>query len=99
IPFAAMVKDFPRTDAEPGALSNIVLAPKLAVIANLEPTLDARTGRIEDIRWPLDREIRRIIGRRHGFSEDDRDAVGIWDTNLQSLMFVRMVKTMKDFFT
>jgi len=99
IPFAAMSKDFPRTDADPGALSNIVLAPRPAVIASLEQTLQQRTGRIDDIRWPLDREIRRIIGRRHGFSSEDRDAVGIWDTNLQSLMFARMVRAMKNFFT
>jgi putative ABC transport system permease protein len=69
------------------------------VVDALAPALEQRTGRIEDIRWPLELEVRRIVGRRHGFSPDDRDAVGLWDTNLQSLMFARMVDTMKSFFT
>jgi putative ABC transport system permease protein len=99
IPYSAMARDFPRTDAEPGALSQIILAPKPAVIAGLPLALEQRTGRIDDIRWPLDLEVRRIIGRQHGFSADDRDAIGLWDTNLQSLMFARMVGAMKTFFT
>jgi putative ABC transport system permease protein len=99
IPYPVMARDFPRTDAEPGALSEIILAPRPEIIAALPAALEQRTGRIEDIRWPLEIEVRRIIGRRHGFSTEDRDAIGLWDTNLQSLMFARMVDTMKSFFT
>jgi putative ABC transport system permease protein len=99
VPFSAMQRDFPRTDADPGTVSQIILAPKPRVIDGLSQTLEQRTGRIEDIRWPLEQEVRRIVGRRHGFDVDDRDAIGLWDTNLQSLMFARMVQTMKDVFT
>ena len=34
----------------------------------------------------------RILARRHGFDPDDRDAIAMWDTSLQSLMFGRMIE-------
>jgi putative ABC transport system permease protein len=61
--------------------------------------MDSRTGRIEDVDWPLEREVRRVLAPRHEFSPSDRNAVAMWDTTLQTLMFSRMVQTMKDFFT
>ena len=99
VPFAAMARDFPRLGVDPGILSDIIVAPKPWVVAQLPAILDARTGRIEDIDWPLEREIRRIIARRHGFDPDDRRAIDVWDTSLESLMFERMIATMKSFFS
>jgi putative ABC transport system permease protein len=61
--------------------------------------LDARTGRIEDINWPLETSLRAILARRHGFDPHDRDAVTMWDTSLQTLMFGRMIDNMKLFFS
>jgi putative ABC transport system permease protein len=98
IPFAAMARDFPRPDAEPGVVSQIIVAPRAWVIAELPAVLDRRTGRIEDIDWPLEQEVRRVLGPRHGFDPADRNAVSMWDTTLQSLMFGRMIGRMKDFF-
>jgi putative ABC transport system permease protein len=57
------------------------------------------TGRIEDIDWPLEREVRRVLGPRHGFDPADRNAIAMWDTTLQTLMFGRMIQKMKDFFS
>ena len=99
IPFSVMARDLPRLDSPPGSLSQIILGPKPWVVDLLPATMEARTGRLEDVKWPLDGEVRRILARRHGFSPDDRDAIGLWDTSLQSLMFARMVQTMKDFFS
>jgi putative ABC transport system permease protein len=99
VPFAAMARDFPRPDVPPGVLSQIILAPHPWVVDLLPKSLDERTGRIEDIDWPLEREVRRILARQHGFDADDRDAISMWDTSLESLMFGRMVRAMKDFFT
>lgn len=99
IPYTTMARDFPRTDAAAGVVSQILLAPEPFVLDLLPAALSERTGRVADIRWPLEREIRRILARRHGFSVDDRDAVTMWDTSVQSLMFGRMVQGMKDFFT
>jgi putative ABC transport system permease protein len=99
IPFSSMARDFPRTDVPPGIVSQIILAPKPWVVDLLPQALDARTGRIEDIDWPLEREVRRVLARRHDFDPEDRDAIAMWDTSLESMMFGRMVQTMKDFFS
>ena len=99
VPFATMSRDFPRPNLPPGALSQIIITPVPGVIADLPNVLDARTGRIEDIDWPLEREVRRVLGRQHDFDASDRNAVAMWDTSLQTLMFSRMIATMKDFFS
>ena len=99
VPFSAMARDLPRTDAEPGTLSDIIVSPKPWVVDELPQVLDARTGRIEDIDWPLERNVRAILAHRHGFDPDDREAIQMWDTSLQTLMFGRMIGHMKEFFT
>ena len=99
VPFAAMAKDMPRRDADRGVVSNIIVAPKDWVVADLPRTLDTRTRRIEDIDWPLERNVRTVLARRHGFDPDDRDAIAMWDTSMQTLMFDRMIGHMRVFFT
>jgi putative ABC transport system permease protein len=99
VPFAAMMRDLPRRDAEPGTISDIIIAPKPHVVAALPAVLDARTGRIEDVEWPLERHTRQILARRHGFDPADRQAMDMWDTSLETLMFGRMIDHMKRFFT
>ena len=99
VPYAAMARDFPRTDASAGIVSQIILAPRPWVVDGLDEAMDNRSGRVEDIKWPLELEVRRILSRRHGFDPADRDALTMWDTSVQSLMFGRMVQAMKDFFT
>lgn len=99
IPFSVMVRDFPRPGVAPGVLSQLIVAPRQWVVDQLPTVMDNRTGRIEDVDWPLEREVRRVLAPRHEFSPSDRNAVAMWDTTLQTLMFSRMVQTMKDFFT
>jgi len=99
VPFAAMSQDLPRTDAAPGTLSDIIVAPKDWVVDRLPRALDERTGRIEDIDWPLEQNIRAIIATRHGFDPADRQAIAVWDTSLETLMFGRMIGHMKQFFS
>jgi putative ABC transport system permease protein len=99
IPFASAARDFPRVDGPAGVLSNIIVTPQPWVIEQLPGVLDRRTGRIEDIDWPLQREVRRVLGPRHRFDGADLNAVPMWDTTLQTLMFDRMIQTMKDFFS
>ena len=98
VPFAAMERDFPRLDAPPGVLSNLIISPHQWVVEQLPRVLDSRTGRIEDIDWPLAREVRRILASRHRFDPEDRNAIAIWDTSLQTLMFGRMIAHMNWFF-
>jgi putative ABC transport system permease protein len=99
VPFSAMARDFPRVGVDPGVVSQIIVAPRQWVVDDLPAVLDRRTGRIEDIDWPLERDVRAVLGRRHGFSADDRNAIAMWDTTLQTLMFSRMIGGMKDFFS
>jgi putative ABC transport system permease protein len=98
VPFSAMSRDLPRVGVPAGTLSQIIVAPQQKVIDQLPRVLDSRTGRIEDIDWPLEREIRRILGPRHRFDAEDRNAIGVWDTTLETLLFGRMIQTMKTFF-
>jgi putative ABC transport system permease protein len=99
VPFAAMSRDMPRRDAAQGTLSDIIVAPKDWVVDELPRALDRRDGRIEDIDWPLEQNVRAILARRHGFDPGDTQAIAMWDTSLQTLMFGRMVGHMKQFFT
>jgi putative ABC transport system permease protein len=99
VPFSSMARDFPRIDADPGVVSNIIVTPQPWVLAQLPAVLNHRTGRIEDIDWPLEREVRRVLAPRHRFDPADKNAVAMWDTTLQTLMFGRMIEHMKVFFT
>ena len=55
VPFAAMAQRLPaHRRAARRACRNIIVAPKPWVVDELPRVLDARTGRIEDIDWPLE---------------------------------------------
>lgn len=99
VPFAAMLQDMPRVGAPSGSLSDIVVAPRQYVVDDLPRVLDERTGRIEDVQWPLEGNVRAVLARRHGFDAADDQAVSMWDTSLETLMFSRMIDRMRDFFT
>ncbi|MGE3512102.1 MAG: ABC transporter permease [Vicinamibacterales bacterium] len=99
MPFATMMQDLPRTDAPPGTISDIVVSPHQSVVDDLPRVLQERRGRIEDIEWPFERNIRTILARRHGFDPADPDALNMWDTSLESMMFDRMIAHMRTFFT
>jgi putative ABC transport system permease protein len=98
VPFSTMMRDLPRRDANPDVVSDIIVAPRPFVVDALPAVLEARSGRIEDIEWPLERNVRAILARRHQFDPADRQAMDMWDTSLETLMFGRMVGKMKDFF-
>jgi putative ABC transport system permease protein len=100
VPFAAMAKDFPLPyAAEPDAVSDIIVAPHQWVVDDLPRQLSARTGLIRDIDWALQKDLRATLARHKGFDPDDREAIWVWDTSVNSLMFGRMVDTMRNFFT
>ena len=99
VPFAAMSRDFPRPGVPDGTLSDIIVSPKPFVVDDLPRALDERTGRIEDVDWPLEQHVRGILARRHQFDPADKQAIAMWDTSLETLMFGRMIDHMKQFFT
>ena len=66
VPFAAMARDFPRTNAPPGAaVADHRRAQAAASSAGSRACSTARTGRIADIDWPLERDVRRVLAARH----------------------------------
>jgi putative ABC transport system permease protein len=98
IPFAVMQKYLPRPDAPAGSINQMIVMPHQAVVDDLVTVLEARTGRVEDIDWPLEQEIRGILARRKAFDPADRDAINVWDTSLQTMFFDRMISGMANFF-
>jgi putative ABC transport system permease protein len=100
VPFAAMAKDFPVPNAtEPDAVSNLIIAPQPWVVDDLPRQLNARIGLIREIDWALQKDVRHTLARHKGFDPEDHEAIWVWDTSVNSLMFGRMVDTMRDFFT
>jgi putative ABC transport system permease protein len=100
VPFATMMKDFPVPNAMvPGQVSNIIVAPHEWVVDDLPRQLAERTGAIRDIDWALERDVRTVLAHRKGFDPTDTEAMWMWDTSVNSLMFGRMVDTMRNFFT
>jgi len=65
VPYSAMVRDLPPSDANfhPGIVSDLIYTP-----ASLEQFADAR------------RQVLRLLARNHQFDLDDDSAVHVWDT-------------------
>ena len=99
VPFTAMAQDFPRIGVDPGVVSNLIIAPKQWVVDDLPRQFDERTGRIRDIDWVLEKDVRETLARKKGYDPADKEAISMWDTSVNSLMFGRMVQDMRDFFT
>ena len=46
----------------------------------------------------VEREIRRVLAPVKGFDPDDREALSLWNTAIESVMFSKMMQSMKNFF-
>jgi putative ABC transport system permease protein len=100
VPYAAMRKDFPLSGKANTAddLSTIIAAPYDHVIEELNRIVDAE-GMIDFERGgPVDQEIRAIIARRRGLDPRDNEAVPTWNTAMESVMFRKIIKSMREFF-
>ena len=101
IPFETMKKDFPLTGGlnTPESLSAIIVAPYESVAEKLVSEMAAQ-GKIDFFKGgPIEDEVRAIIGKRHGFERQDREALSIWNTALESVLFHNIIKAMNEFFT
>jgi putative ABC transport system permease protein len=100
VPFAAMQRDLPALGfgIEPHSVSTIIVTPKPWVVGEIvqhpptgiEPMFN-RDGIVEQ-------DVRTILGRRHAFPLEDREAISIWNTTLETAMFDKMISGMRDFF-
>jgi putative ABC transport system permease protein len=99
VPFAAMMRDFPahRRRGRRGVEHHRHAAAMGAGAAPRRAQQPHRPHRGH--RLAARAEVRRVLAPRHRFDADDRNAVAMWDTTLQTLMFGRMIEHMKVFFT
>jgi len=81
VPFAAMRRDFP--DKPPGTPYTF---DQLLVTPK-------SVGQHEECKF----EVRRVLGRQHGFDPHDKDACPIWDTVQEAKAFETMTNGMKYF--
>ena len=101
VPFASMQQDLPAVGLgyQPDSVSAIIVTPKDDVVAEVIRNLPVGTEPMFARDGIIELEIRGILGRRHGFDPQDKDAVNIWNTTLQTAMFDRIIVGMKDFFS
>jgi putative ABC transport system permease protein len=100
IPYETMKKDFPLTGElnTPKSLSAIIVAPYENVAEQLVVQMAAQ-GKIDFLKGGiLEDEIRGIVGKRHNFDRQDREALSIWNTALESAMMHNIITAMNEFF-
>ncbi|HTL00583.1 MAG TPA: ABC transporter permease [Vicinamibacterales bacterium] len=103
VPYEAMRRDFPMTGQfdTPDSISVIVAAPYQWVADSLRRQLDSDAfhgvfGLFGQTM--VEQEIRHILAPVHGFDEGDREALSLWNTAIESVMFSKMIQAMKNFF-
>ena len=100
MPYETMRKDFPMTGANDTAdsVATIIAAPYERVANELNRIIE-REGKInfEKI-GPVEQEVLSIIAPRHGFDPQDREALSMWNTALETVFFNKMITSMQEFF-
>ena len=103
VPYEAMRRDFPLggTANTADSLSAIVAAPYPWVADSLREEFDS--GAFAGVfgifgQTMVEREIRRVLGPIKGFDVSDREALSLWNTAIESVMFSKMIQSMKEFF-
>jgi putative ABC transport system permease protein len=102
VPYEAMRRDFPLIgpNVTSDSLSAIIASPYLWVAASLRDEFDQGNGSVFGVfgQTMIEKEIRRILGPVKGFDPDDREALSLWNTAVESVMFSKMMQSMKSFF-
>ena len=103
IPYEAMRRDFPLmgTNVTADSLSAIIAAPFPWVADSLRQEFDR--GEHASVfgvfgQTVVEKEIRRVLAPVKGFDQDDREALSLWNTAIESVMFSKMMQSMKNFF-
>ena len=103
VPYEAMRRDFPMggTSNTADSISAIIAAPYAWVADTLRE--DFESGVFAGVfsvfgQTMVEREIRRVLGPIKGFDVNDREALSLWNTAIESVMFSKMIQSMKEFF-
>src|SRR4030095_7807188 len=100
IPYETMKKDFPLSGGlnTSDTLAAIIAAPYERISEKLVLDLSSQ-GKLDFFKGgPLEDEIRTIIGKRHNFDHQDQEALSIWNTAMESVLFHNIIKSMNEFF-
>ncbi len=100
IPFAAMMRDLPALGfgERPQAISAIIVTPKPWVVREIVQHPPTGVGPMFARDSIVEKEVRAILARRHGFNPEDQEAISIWNTTIQTAMFETMITGMGEFF-
>jgi putative ABC transport system permease protein len=103
VPYEAMRRDFPMqgTFDTADSINVIVAAPYQWVADSLRQQVesDAFHGIFGLFgQTMVEQDIRKILAPVHGFDEGDREALALWNTAIESVMFSKMIQAMKNFF-
>ncbi len=100
LPYETMRKDFPMNGPMDNAdsIPTIIAAPYEHVAEELNRIVE-REGKInfEKI-GPVEQEVLSIIAPRHNFDSQDREALSMWNTALETVFFNKMIASMREFF-
>jgi putative ABC transport system permease protein len=103
LPYEAMRRDFPLIGVNftADSLSAIIAAPYPWVADSLRQEFDR--GEHSSVfgvfgQTMVEKEIRRVLAPVKGFDPDDREALALWNTAIESVMFSKMMQSMKNFF-
>ncbi len=100
VPYETMRRDFPIPGNlnTPDNVSAIIATPYESVAEDMVRAM-AKRGKIDFFKGgPLEDEVRAIIGRRHHFDRQDAEAVSIWNTALETVLFHNIMRGMNNFF-
>jgi putative ABC transport system permease protein len=103
VPYEAMRRDFPLPGAfdTPDSVSAIIVAPQPWVADALRVQMDS--GEFRGIfnalgQTLVEKEIRRVLAPLHRFDADDTEALSLWNTAVESVMFSKVTRAMQNFF-
>jgi putative ABC transport system permease protein len=100
LPYETMRRDFPLNGPNDTAdsLSAIIAAPYEHVAEEFNRVIE-REGKINFERGgPVESEIRAIVGPRHAFDPNDKEALSMWNTAIETVFFNKMIASMREFF-
>ncbi len=103
VPYETMRRDFPLPAAygTSDSLSAIIAAPYPEVTERIKAWVEKEGigGFLGlEARGPVEEDVRRVLAPLHGFDPRDPEALSMWNTAIESVMFARMIGAMDEFF-
>jgi putative ABC transport system permease protein len=103
LPYETARRDFPIPGSQSTAdsLSTIIAAPYPTVTAEMKRWVEREGigGFLGlEARGPVEQDVRSVLGPRHGFDPRDPEALSMWNTAIEAVLFDKMIGAMNSFF-